>query len=267
MSDQLTIQVNGKEYALNENLKQSLEERAEIAFEGNRYVDFYWKENGRGDPILVIDTAGEMVPVDRLERLEFEYQDVDSEEREDIDNGNGVKSVPKEDVDLNPGDGPNSPNEEAEVPDTSFMVTHPNKNYVPQPEEDDSDKVPPHPDELPEDPTYVQWVPEDDSLTEHWSTGRTLIPLDQFVEWNLQSRADEAPDGSMKKPSPEKEVPKTTRHDEWEKMLERNGCEVVATKQPTHTPDIPEEDNSQSGYNGRSREDIGGKFDGNNWNV
>lgn len=290
MSDRLTVMVNGKEYALNEDFKQSIEDRAQRAFEGNEYVECHWEQNERGDPLLIIDTSGPMVPVDRLERLQFEYEEVepqqsdsdDSDETEELDNGNGVKSVPKDDVDLNPGDGPDSPAEEEEVPDTGFMVTHPKKNYIPQPEEDDPEKVPPHPDELPEDPTYVQWIPADESITEHWSTGKALVPLGQLVTWNLQIRADEAPEGATKIEWPDmddagaevKEVPKTTRHDEWEDMLERHECEVVAKKKPSDTPDIPEgaqesddEPEAPSGYSGRSRDDAGGKYGGDNWSI
>jgi len=290
MSDRLTMMVNGKEYALTEDFKESIEKRARREFSENEYVQCHWEENERGDPLLCIETSGQWVPVDRLERLQFEYEEVeqpdqsgdDSDETEELDNGNGVKSVPKDDVDLNPGDGPDSPAEEEEVPDTGFMVTHPKKNYVPQPEEDDPEKVPPHPDELPEDPTYVQWLPADESITEHWSSGRALIPLAQDITWNLQIRADEAPEGATKLEFPSmddgytepKEVPKTTRHDEWEDSLERHDCEVVAKKKPSDTPDIPEgakeaeeDDPAPKGYSGRSRDDAGGKFGGDNWSI
>lgn len=282
MSDELTIMLNGREYALTESFKQAIEERAERAFSENWFFDCHWEENERGDPILAIETAGEWVPVDRLERLEFEMapaeseqddgSDDDDDETEEVDAGNGMKTIPRDEVDLSPGDGPENLNEEEDVPDTGFMVTHPNRQYVPQPEQDDPEKVPPHPDELPADPTYVQWIPADDSITEHWETGRALIPLSQDISWNLQLRADEAIDGATREAPDEdnggvKEVPKTNRHDEWEEMMERHDCEVVSEKQLSDEPPKGEDAQENGGYQGREAEPLDGKYGGDNWGV
>jgi len=217
---------------------------------------------------------GEWVPMDRLEQLDFEMQEVeqeqgdaDSDDSEDLDSGNGMKSVPKDDVDME-----TDPTESEELEaDTKFMVTHPSKEYVPQPEEDDPDKIPPHPEELPENPSLVAWIPDND-CTEVWSTGRALIPVDTNVTWNLQIRADEAIEGSTKMEEQDGEiveVARTNRHDEWEDMCKHFDCEVIAERQPTDTPPSDSGESEQtSGYQGRQPdESLDGKWGGDNFHI
>lgn len=286
MSEQLTVELNRKEYALSEEFRERIENRAEAEFEENHFLDYYWSENERGDPILNIETEGCWVPWDRLERLEFEMApteeqpdsdgegDDSDDETENLDNGNGVKSVPKDDVDMDaPPTAQPSDDEEAEEPDTSFMLTHPSKHYIPQPEEDDPEKLPPDPEEIPEDPSLVYWVP-DDGRTEVWSTGKALIPTNLFLQWNIQVKADEAPDDAVKEvPNDDggiEQVPRTNSHDSFEWLAEETDCEVVAKRQPSDTPSQPEGDDSeQSGeYQGRKPDEtLDGKYGGNNWNI
>lgn len=271
MSDeQLTLLLNGKEYALSEELKAQIEQRAENEFSENEFLDYYWGENERGDPTLYIETRGEWVPADRLEQLDFEMEEVeqsdgddDSDDTEEVDAGNGMKTVPRDDVTMRPDD----PTDDEDVPDPKFMVTHPSKTYIPQPEQDDPETVPPHPDELPEDPSLVAWIPEGD-CTEVWETGRAIVPLSLTLQWNLQKRADEVPEGAMKVVAKDdgsmKEIPKTSRHDDWELMMEQHECEVVAEKKPSDTPPA---DNG-GGYQGKEADDtLDGKYGGDNWNI
>lgn len=275
MTDELTIRLNETEYALSEDFKEAVEGRAQREFGENWLFDSYWVENERGDPVLTIETEGFYVPWDRLEQLEFEMQEVEQpdedgsndDETEEFDNGNGVKSVPKDDVDVDSPD-PASPDEDDDAStDTKFMMTHPSKHYVPQPDDDDPDKLPPDPDELPEDPSLVAWVPES-GRTEVWSTGKSLIPTSVTVEWNVQIRADEVPDGATQLSPDEnnhvEEVPKTNNHDHWEALARMYDCEVVAEKQPSDSP--PQSD--ETGYSGKEpEEELDGKYGGTNWDV
>lgn len=274
---ELTLLLNDKEFALSEAFKESIEKRAENEFSENFYVDYWWDENERGDPILNIETEGYWIPWDRLAHLEFEYEEVeqesddssedgDSDEAEDLDNGNGVKSVPKEDVDMGEAGSGDEQGEEPEG-NNKFMVTHPSKNYIPQPEAEDPDKVPPDPEELPEDPTLVAWIPED-GTTECWSAGKALIPQTVFLEWNVQIKADEAPDGATKiVPDSDghvEEVQRTSNHDHWESLCEMHDCDVVSKKQQKQQP--PE--NAKESYSGKEAEDtLDGKYGGDNFHV
>jgi hypothetical protein len=274
----LTIELNDTVYELSEEMKRSIEQRAESAFEENHFLDYYWTENERSDPVLSIETEGKVVPWDRLERLEFEEvveqeqqqqsQDDDTE-KDDVDSGSGVKSVPKDDVDMSSPDPTADDEEGGDDPDTKFMVTHPSKHYVPQPDDDDPEKLPPDPDELPEDPTLVSWIP-DSGREEVWSTGKALVPTNIFIEWNIQLRADEVPDDATKMAADSDggvtQVRKTHNHDEWEKMAEMFDCEVVEQKPSQETPSPSEE--QQRGYSGKEAdEDAGGAYGGDNWQV
>lgn len=277
MSDELTLKLNRKEYELSEEFKQTIEERAAGEFEENDFFECWWTENDRGDPILNIETEGYWVPWSKLERLEFEMQEVEQpqqqddsgDEKTDLDGGGGLKSVPKDDVDMDTDDPTEPSEEEQEDPDTSFMMTHPSKHYVPQPEQDDPEKVPPDPEELPEDPSLVAWIPEN-GMNECWTTGKALVPQELFLEWNVQLKADDAPDGATKTvvgdDGSTKEVPRYDSHDRWENIAEMTDCEVVAEEQPSDTP--PSGDSQPSGYSGKEPdESLDGAYGGNNWNV
>lgn len=271
MSDQLTIKLNGSEYALTKSFKENVETRAKNEFKENPLFDCWWSENKRGDPILNIETEGYWVPWDRLESLEFEMQEVeqdepdDSDDTEEIDAGNGMKTVPKDDVDMDtdPTQGPDD--EDEEEPDTTFMMTHPTKHYVPQPDEDDPEKLPPDPEELPEDPSLIAWIP-DDNREEVWTTGKALVPSMQFVQWNVQIRADEAPDGATKLTVGDSghvdEEVRTNSHDHWESLAELHDCEKVGEVGPSDEPSEPGE------YAGKEPEDrLNGTAGGNNWSF
>lgn len=273
MSDELTIRVNGSEYSLSDEFKESIEDRARREFDENWLFDCWWDSNERGDPILHIETEGYCVPWSRLEQLEFEYappeqegndseSDNDEPHGEELDNGNGVKSVPKDDVNMqSSGDDEQS----EEKPDNKFMVTPSTKEYIPQPESDDPEKIPADPEELPDNPNLVVWVPEDET-TECWSTGKALAPQSMFLEWNVQLKADEAPEGSTKLVPGEgghvEEQARTSNHDRWEDMLKMYDCEVVAEKSQKQSP--PDE----SEYSGKeAEENMDGIANGNNWSF
>lgn len=277
MIEKLTLLLNGKEYELNDDFKQAIENRARNAFRENERLDLWWEENERGDPVLNIETFGKQVPWDCLEQLKFEVQEVeegddansDDAETTDLDGGNGVKSVPKDEVNLDTdptaGDEGSSPPEN----DTTFMLTHPSDHRIPQPEEDDPEKIPADPEEIPEDPSLVAWVP-DNGTTECWSTGKALVPQTMFLEWNVQVKADEAGDDATKEVVGDdghvEEVRRTNSHDRWERLCEMYDCEVVAEKQPTDEP--PSDEQGDSSYSGKEPDEtLDGKYGGQNWNV
>lgn len=277
MSENLTLMVNDKEYELNEEIKERIEHRAKKEFEENEFFSCFWSENERGDPILNIETEGTAVPWDKLQRLTFEMEEVEEEsdasddaQTQDVDSGSGVKSVPKDDVDMGTPESPDDDDEDEKPPNTQTLLTHPNENYIPQPEEEDPEKIPPDPAELPEDPTLAAWIPEDER-TEIWSTGTALVPTKLFLEWNVQVRADEVQAGSTELVADEKnggvkEETLTNNHDMWEQMLNYHGCDVVSKKAVSNEPSQQSE--QPDGYPGKEPEEsLDGKYGGSNWNV
>jgi len=109
---QYTVDLNGKRYELNEEARRSIQKRARLEYEENerfscwwktasheQYEDDEWEENvhDAGDPVLVIETQGYMVPWEKLDKLNVEMQDagpfsdMDSggQDADSVDSGGG----------------------------------------------------------------------------------------------------------------------------------------------------------------------------------
>ncbi len=267
-----TVAVNGKEYALNQDIRESIVGRAEGEYRENAMFDCFWKvaspdqyEEGAweetihdpGDPVLVIVTEGPFVPWDRLDRLDVEMQQAepdsqfdgvgqDDDETEDIDNGNDLKMVPPEDRDDDDVD--------MKIGRTHFAITPKSFEEVPSPDGEDPEKIPPKPLEL-EEPSLVKWIPEHPDIEHTWSAGEAICPMFNRVEWNVQKKADQ----------PRLTKDKDTSHDLWESTLQTHGCEVVAELGPSQ--DVPSGQSKSSGSEDEEPEDIGPKYNGDNWQV
>jgi len=242
-----TIDINGKRYELNDSFKESLQRRARGEYRGNEMFSCWWKAED-GDPILVIETEGVMVPWDNLDQLEVEMQDIsqqpdnDDDEVRDIDSGNGMKTVPPEDVDLDE-DG-----EGQDIGRTHFPVTPRSFEEVPSPDGEDPTKVPPKPVEMDDEPKLVAWVPADPERDENWGAGEALAPMHSWVEWNVQARADEV------------------GHDHYESLCKSHDCEKVGEYQTKQKPPEKNEESGSVKRKGKQQFEEG-KYGGDNFHV
>lgn len=264
-----TIDVNGKRYRLNEEFRQSLQERARNEYSKNpvfscwwsvaskqNYSDEAWEDNihEEGDPILTIETEGIMVPWDDLDQLEAEMpeeelasqDDVDDDEPEELDAGNGMKTIPPEDR------KPHRSNEEI-FGRTHFTLTPHRFEQVPEPGGDDPSKLPPKPEDIGDGPEMVIWVPRHPEVEHTWGAGEAIAPMTSWVEWNVQQRANQ--------PRPQKQ--KVNSHDSFESLCRIHNCDVVAEAKPSN--DIPE----RAGQVERKGEEAyeNGRYGGGNWSV
>lgn len=268
-----TLDVNGKRYSLSEDFRSALQRRAEHAYSKNRYFSCWWQVAKRanytdeewedniheeGDPILVIETDGPMVPWDRLDQLEAEMPrqamlddrnagpDESPDESEELDSGNGMKTLPPEDS------PPRRTNKEI-FGRTHFSLTPHHYEEVSQPGGDDPDKIPPKPEEV-DGEMLVMWVPRHPDIEHTWGTGEAITPMTSWVEWNVQQRANQ--------PKPHKE--KDNSHDSFESLCRIHDCEVVGEYTPSN--DIPQ---GTSGSVERKSEEAfeNGRYGGDNWGV
>lgn len=267
-----TIDVNNKRYELNESFRQAIQERAEYEYEDNHRFSCWWsianKENyteeewennihEEGDPILTIETHGVVVPWDDLDQLEVQAQlreamenrnddtDPDDEDTEEIDAGNGMKTIPPKD----------SPERNREIfGRTHFSITPPRYDELPSPGGEDPEKLPPEPTEVGSEPELVKWIPSHPDVTHTWETGRSIIEVSSWVEWNIQQRAEQ--------PQPLKE--KNDMNDRFESLCLIHDCEKVAEYEPSD--ELPD---GKSGQVKRKGEDAytDGRYGGGNWSV
>lgn len=246
-----TLDVNDRRYALTNTFREAIEERARLAYEDNPRFSCWWQVSD-GDPILVIETMGTTVPWDRLDQLEVGMEPPDMhvergdepDEREDIDEGNGMKTVPPEDAE------PDESIERIDIGRTHFPITPHRYEEVPTPRSDDPEKLPPKRDEI-DGNELVKWVPNDPDLTHTWATGEAMTAVDSWVEWNVQLRADQ-PRGD----SPDS-------HDSFESLCHLYDCPVVG--ELTAVQDIPEDAGSVQRKGKEAFED--GRFNGDNWEI
>jgi hypothetical protein len=262
-----TLDLNGRRYKLNRSFRESLQERAKSAYDGNprfscwwsvansdNYSDDVWESNihENGDPVLVIETFGPVVPWDQLDQLEAEMtksqpaESSDDDELEDIDSGNGMKSIP-------PENGPQHTNKEI-FGRTHFAFPPHRFEEVPEPGSDDPDKIPPEPVEIGDDPEMVVWVPLHPDLEHTWDTGTAIVPVDSWVEWNVQQRANQ----------PNIVKDKANCHDSFESLCRIHDCDVIGEYTPSN--DIPEGVSGQVEQTG-GEEFEEGLYGGNNWGV
>jgi hypothetical protein len=261
---QYTIDVNDSRYQLNEEFRASIQQRAEREFAENEFVSCWWRVadssdgndtdsvHEQGDPILVIETVGPIVPWEKLDQLELEMKDTDSFQEHDtgsgsdVDEGNGMRTIKPGEV--------NDSDEEREIPRTHFGITPNSYEEMPSPDGESEDTVPQEPVEF-DEPTLVKWVPDNPDITHSWETGRAMVSVDSWVEWNVQQRADQ---------------PRTEEGDDWnnhyESLLQMHDCEKVAELQPNQSP--PDGNDEPSGSQQRKGKDwFEGNAVGDRWNV
>lgn len=258
--NEYTIDINGKRYELNEAFRDNIERQARGAYGDNDFVDCWWTVakkddygsghglwadtweeciHDEGDPVLVIETYGKLVPASRLDQLEADMTESD-DEPEELDAGNGMKTI--------------EPPEQTDVfGRTHFHVTPKGFEEVPQPDGEDPQKVPPEPERI-DDVKMIQWIPSDPEVEHDWGVGEAVAPMESWVEWNVQKYADQ----------PRTSKGKVNSHDSMESLCKLFDCEVVAE----HTPsdEVPKGDSGSVKRKGKHRfED--GIAGGGNWNV
>jgi len=263
-----TIDVNGQRYRLNESFRSAIERLARNEYNGNKQFDCWWttaqrslyddddvwneKGHSRGDPILTIETAGVMVPWDRLDQLESQMNaeiidpnDEPGDEMDDIDSGNGMKTVPPEDV--------SPPSKDDIFGRRHFSLTPPQFNEVPNPGGEDPNKIPPKPIEMGDEPQMVLWIPRHPDVDHTWGAGEAIAPMHSWVEWNVQRKANQ----------PRPEQGKSNSHDAFESLCRIHNCERIGEAKPSN--DIPETAGQVERKGERAYED--GRYGGGNWSV
>lgn len=241
-----SVTLNGAVYEMSDEWRENIERRAKLEYDGNEQFSCWWKvatdsdaEESEihevGDPILVIETVGRKVPWDRLDTLEMEEQTTDAFD--------GVQDA----------DG------SEEKDRTHFEMTPQEFEEVPSPEGEDIDKVPQKPEELDES-SLVMWVPDHPDITHTWDTGEAIMPMSNWVEWNVQARADQ--------PRPVRE--KEDSHDHFESLAQMYDSEKI--REVSADSDSSDSDTAQSkgpsGSKKRKGEDwFNGEAVGDRWNV
>jgi hypothetical protein len=262
-----TVTLNGSEYELNESWRDAIERRAANEYEGNHLFECYWRVateedaadedtiHNTGDPILVIETEGPMVPWEKLDQLELEEQtpeafdSVDSGSGSDVDEGNGMRTV-------KPGEVQDS-DEEREKNRTHFEVTPQDFQDVPSPEGEDPERVPAKPEEF-DSPKMVMWVPDNPEIEHSWGAGEAISPMYNWVEWNVQAKADQ--------PRPARE--KDDSHDHYETLAKSHDCEEIDSDASESELSKPETNDEPSGSVKRKGEGwFEGERVGDRWNV
>jgi len=268
----LSVCVNGKVYRLSDQFKNDIEQVAENEYGDNEFLSYHWRiadseddDHDAGDALLCIETQGHMVPWEDLSEFELEMQeqgaqviepdsDADDSETEERDNGNGVKTVPRDEVGMEE-DEDDTPDE---MQDFKMTMTPERFRPIPDPEDGKFGTWTPEPREYSDEdgPIVVMPVPMN-HRDERWSAGRSLVPMFTTVEWNLQERADSVPSFGVDKSG--------DSHDKWQDWLERRECEVTGTLQPKNPPAEDDGESPEDMYD--SDKDIGPRYGGNNWQV
>jgi hypothetical protein len=249
--EQYTVRLNNKEYHLNEEARRAIQKRAEYEYEENGFFTCWWKRassdqyegeewdetvHDSGDPVLVIETEGPIVPWERLDELNVEMQGVGpqsqlNQQTDDVnpneaDSGNGMRSVDPSDID----------DSEREVSRTHFDVSPQNYEEVPSPDGEEPNKLPPVPEEMGDEPVLVKWIPSHPEIDHTWESGESMIPVASRVEWNVQKRADQ----------PRPSGDKIDSHDHWASILSSYECEVVrelkVSQEPSDTSESSDDD-------------------------
>jgi len=267
-SSKYTLDVNGKRYSLSDEFKESLERRAELEYEENPEFSCWWmvatesgdwlsRDHDAGDPVLVIETTGPMVPWDRIDQLEMRMDprdakpdeppaDVD-DDLEEMDSGNGMKEVKP------PEDEPSPEPRDVNFGRTHFGLTPHRYEEVPSPGGDDPDKIPPKPERLDEE-MMVMWVPRHPDVDVTWGAGEAIMPMSNRVEWNVQEKANQPRPASDKRNS----------HDAFESLCRIHDCEKIGEYTPSN--DIPQEVSGQVERKGEEAYEEG-RYGGDNWGM
>lgn len=261
----LSMCVNGKVYRLSDKFKQRIESIAENEYGENGFLSYYWRtadgsgDHEKGDPILCIETEGTQVPWERLSEFELDVQHGEQiEKRDDAepterDNGNGVKTVDRDSVDMEDHDS-----QDDDMQDFKMTMNPQNFRPIPDPDDGKYSTWVPEPEEYNDEDGSIVVLPiPENQRDERWAAGTALVPLFTTVEWNVQRRADTVPSYGQTRHG--------DSHDEWEQKLEETGCEVTGTTQPKNPP--KEDDSSEDMYDADN--DMGPRRrDGNaNWQI
>jgi hypothetical protein len=232
-----TVTLNQTTYNLNEEIRSRIETRAKNEYEGNRLFSCWWTTasaekaeesdiHEEGDPLLIIETEGTAVPWERLDQLQVEDESVES--FEGVDTGSDEDGEPEE------------------KNRTHFGVTPTDYEEIPSPDGEEQDKVPAKPNSF-DEPKLVVFVPENPDKEHTWGTGEALAPMYNWVEWNVQAKADQP------------RLDQDDSHNHWESILNMDECKVL------------EEDVSQESSETQSNTDdmdtLDGKRGGDNWRV
>lgn len=260
---QYTIRVNGSVYELSNEFREAIQNRARGEFRENPMFSCWWKVED-GDPMLVIETEGIMVPWDDLDELEVDeeaspFEQFEKDEKDDgddvddVDAGNGMKTVP-------PSNADDGEEEEEEIGRTHFSLTPQRFEEVPQPDSEDEDQIPPRPVKMDDDPALVYWVPRHPDMEECWSAGEAIIPTHSWVEWNVQAKADELRLVSG-------EEMKDDSHDHFESLCKLHDCEEVGEYE--EEKDVPRNEDKTPGSVERKGKDSfeDGRYGGGHWQV
>jgi hypothetical protein len=199
--------------------------------------------HSKGDPILVIETEGINVPWERLDQLELEEQTTDA----------------FGEMDTGSNDMRTTDSDEREKERAHFGITPQEFEEVPSPEGEDADKVPAKPESF-DEPKMVAFVPEDPDVTHTWGAGEALSPMHNWVEWNVQVRADQ--------PRSDKD----DSHDHWESILSMDDCEELGEDDSADPEQESDDILDKVEEGGQSDEDVPDRFEngtagGNNWNI
>jgi len=256
-----TLDVNGKRYSLNEKFRAALEKRAELEYKENESFECWWKvasgdgdwlmrAHDAGDPVLVIETTGKMVPWDRLDQLEMDmkppqFMNFDDDESDDIDSGNGM-------AEMSPSGDSHSP-AEPDFGRVHFGLTEDRFDEVPSPGGYDPEKIPQKPEEMDEN-MMVMWVPRHPAIDVTWGAGEAMTSMHNRVEWNVQEKAEQ--------PRPVKD--KRNSHDAFESLCKIYGCDLIGEYTPAN--DIPRGKPGQIQRKGKKPYKEG-KYGGGNWSV
>ena len=258
-----TVLLNGNKYELNKESRKRIQQRAEREYEENDMFSCWWRVadkededddstiHEQGDPILVIETEGIMVPWERLDQLEIEgdvssFEEFDTGSGSDVDSGNGMKTVDPNEVD----DGAT---DEEEIGRTHFPVTPQSFEEEPAPEGEQPDRIPAKPREF-DEPQLMMWMPEDPEIDHTWGAGEAIAPMYNWVEWNVQVKADQ----------PRGEDGPDDSHDHWESILALDGCEIIEEEETEQQSDESDSDDSDKDVARRFKEGTAG---GDNWSV
>ena len=273
--EQFVLRLNGKLFDLNEDMRKSIQDRAASAYRENWSFECFWKnaaptqyEDGEwennvhdeGDPILVIETEGPMVPWDKLDQLDVQMQEPEPDSGFD---GTGQGQDSGADMQMvSPRDMDDDDEKELDTGRTHFAVTPQEYEEVPDPDGEQPDKIPAKPDQMGDDPAMVGWVPDNPNVEHTWSTGEAIVPMYSRVEWNVQKRADQ----------PKPQMDGGNSHDSWESTLGIFDCEVLdkdlepVEEESDDSTSVDESKDSGSAQR-KGDEFEKGKFGGNNWAV